>query len=78
MTDILLRHDSDNIATLTLNRPAARNALSMGLMEALDAALAAIAGDRAVRGGDHRRQRPRVLRRPRPAGNPRHADPGGL
>jgi enoyl-CoA hydratase/carnithine racemase len=48
MTDILLRHDSEHIATLTLNRPAARNALSMGLMEALDAELAAIAEDRTV------------------------------
>ena len=49
MTDILLRHDNEHIATLTLNRPAARNALSMGLMEALDAELAAIAEDRAIR-----------------------------
>jgi enoyl-CoA hydratase/carnithine racemase len=49
MTDILLRHDSDNIATLTLNRPTARNALSMGLMEALDTQLAAIATDPAVK-----------------------------
>jgi enoyl-CoA hydratase/carnithine racemase len=49
MTDILLRYDSDHIATLTLNRPAARNALSMGLMEALDAELAAIAEDPGVR-----------------------------
>jgi enoyl-CoA hydratase/carnithine racemase len=49
MTDILLRHDSDNIATLTLNRPAARNALSIGLMEALDAELAAIGEDPSVK-----------------------------
>ena len=48
MTDILLRDDRDNIATLTLNRPAARNALSIGLMEALDAALAAIGEDRSI------------------------------
>ena len=41
--DALLRHDSDGIATLTLNRPAARNALSMGLMAALDAGLTQIA-----------------------------------
>jgi enoyl-CoA hydratase/carnithine racemase len=47
-TDIILRHHDGNIATLTLNRPAARNALSMGLMEALDAALAAIADDNSV------------------------------
>jgi enoyl-CoA hydratase/carnithine racemase len=48
MTDILLRHDSDNIATLTLNRPDARNALTMGLMEALDAELTAIENDPTV------------------------------
>src|SRR5882757_6020116 len=45
----LLRHDRDGIATLTLNRPAARNALSLGLMQALDAALAGIATDPATR-----------------------------
>jgi enoyl-CoA hydratase/carnithine racemase len=49
MPDILLRHDGDNIATLTLNRPGARNALSIGLMEALDAELSAIADDRTVK-----------------------------
>jgi enoyl-CoA hydratase/carnithine racemase len=49
MTDILLRHDQDGIATLTLNRPAARNALSIPLMEALEAALESIQGDPAVR-----------------------------
>ncbi|MGD0107296.1 MAG: enoyl-CoA hydratase [Rhodopila sp.] len=49
MTEILLRHECDGIATLTLNRPAARNALSMGLMEALDAELAGIADNRGVK-----------------------------
>ncbi len=49
MSDILLRHDSENIATLTLNRPAARNALSIGLMEALDTALQTIAEDASIR-----------------------------
>jgi enoyl-CoA hydratase/carnithine racemase len=49
MTEILLRHDSDAIATLTLNRPAARNALSMGLMEALDDELSAITTDSSVK-----------------------------
>jgi enoyl-CoA hydratase/carnithine racemase len=44
----LLRHDAAGIARLTLNRPAARNALSMGLMQALDDALVAIAADPAV------------------------------
>ncbi|WP_428536927.1 enoyl-CoA hydratase [Rhodopila sp.] len=49
MPDILLRHDSDHIATLTLNRPDARNALSIGLMQALDDELSAIAEDRTVK-----------------------------
>ena len=48
-TDLLLRRDQDGVAWLTLNRPAARNALSMALMRALDAELAAIADDAAVR-----------------------------
>ena len=50
MTDqpILTRDDRDGVATLTLNRPQARNALSMGLMAALDDALAAIGTDPAV------------------------------
>lgn len=46
---LLLRTDKEGIATLTLNRPAARNALSLALMGALDAALAAIATDPEVR-----------------------------
>jgi hypothetical protein len=49
MTEILLRHDSAGIATLTLNRPAARNALSMALMQALDTQLTAIAEDPAIK-----------------------------
>lgn len=46
---ILLRHDKDGVATLTLNRPAARNALSTGLMAALQTEIDAIAADRSVR-----------------------------
>ncbi len=46
---ILLRSDADGVCTLTLNRPAARNALSMALMQELQAALDAVAGDRSVR-----------------------------
>jgi len=46
---ILLRRDQDGIATLTLNRPAARNALSVGLMAEIQDALHAIAGDETVR-----------------------------
>ena len=47
--DILLRSDADSVATLTLNRPAARNALSTGLMASLQTELEAIAEDRSVR-----------------------------
>ncbi len=46
--DLVQRRDAERIAWLTLNRPAARNALSVGLMGALEAALDAIAGDPAV------------------------------
>lgn len=50
MTDnLLLRQDQDGVAWLTLNRPAARNALSAPLMTALEAALDAIAADPAIR-----------------------------
>ncbi|MDT8344344.1 MAG: enoyl-CoA hydratase [Thermohalobaculum sp.] len=49
MADILLREDAGGIATLTLNRPEALNALSEELMAALQAALDAIATDRGVR-----------------------------
>ena len=46
---ILLRGDGDGVATLTLNRPGARNALSTELMAALQAELDAIAADESVR-----------------------------
>lgn len=46
---VLLRRDADGIAWLTLNRPSARNALSMGLMDALVAELDAISTDAAVK-----------------------------
>jgi enoyl-CoA hydratase/carnithine racemase len=42
MERMLVRHDANGVAWLTLNRPAARNALSMALMEALHAELTAI------------------------------------
>jgi enoyl-CoA hydratase/carnithine racemase len=45
---LLLRHDRDGVATLTLNRPGVRNALSLGLMAALEATLAEIAADPAT------------------------------
>lgn len=46
---LLLRTDADGVATLTLNRPQARNALSVGLMAALQEQLDAIAGDKSVK-----------------------------
>ena len=50
MTDAILHRDDKNaVAWLTLNRPSARNALSIGLMEALDDALIAIAEDHTIR-----------------------------
>lgn len=47
--NILRRADADGVATLTLNRPAARNALSTGLMAALQSEIDAIVGDASVR-----------------------------
>jgi enoyl-CoA hydratase/carnithine racemase len=46
---VLLREDNEGVATLILNRSAARNALSTALIEALAAVLAAIRDDRGVR-----------------------------
>ncbi|MCP4565248.1 MAG: enoyl-CoA hydratase [Bosea sp.] len=46
---ILLREDADGIATLTLNRPEARNPLSEAMLAALSETLAAIASDRSIR-----------------------------
>jgi len=46
---VLLRRDHEGVAWLTLNRPAARNALSVALMTALQAELAAIETDPAVK-----------------------------
>jgi enoyl-CoA hydratase/carnithine racemase len=45
----VLRQDAGGIATLTLNRPAARNALSLALIDALRAHLDTLAADRRVR-----------------------------
>jgi enoyl-CoA hydratase/carnithine racemase len=45
----LLRRDVDGVAWLTLNRPAARNALSTGLMAEFQKALGAIAADKRTR-----------------------------
>ena len=46
---LLLRNDHDGVTTLTLNRPRARNALSLGLMTALRQALRDIETDDTVR-----------------------------
>ncbi|MGL4728422.1 MAG: enoyl-CoA hydratase-related protein, partial [Bosea sp. (in: a-proteobacteria)] len=46
---VLLRHDAAGVATLTLNRPDARHALSEGLIAALSAELDAITLDESVR-----------------------------
>ena len=45
----VLRTDAGGIATLTLNRPAQRNALSLALIDALQANVDAIGADREVR-----------------------------
>lgn len=46
---LLLREDAGGIAIVTLNRPAARNSLSLAMLEALEDMLAALAEDRSVR-----------------------------
>ena len=46
---MLLREDRDGVGWLTLNRPAARNALSIPLMTALEDALTAVERDSNVR-----------------------------
>lgn len=46
---ILLRADADGVATLTLNRPAQRNALSTALMAELQTQLDAIALDASIK-----------------------------
>ncbi|MCF6272579.1 MAG: enoyl-CoA hydratase [Rhodobacteraceae bacterium] len=49
MNDILLRNDANAVATLTLNRPKALNALSEEMLVALQAELDAIAVDSSIR-----------------------------
>lgn len=46
---VLLREDRDGVATLTLNRPHARNPLSEAMLAGLSQAFAAIAADKAVK-----------------------------
>ncbi|HEX4179333.1 MAG TPA: enoyl-CoA hydratase-related protein [Caulobacteraceae bacterium] len=49
MTDQLLETHADGVATLTMNRPEARNALSSEMQAALTEAVNRLAGDPAVR-----------------------------
>jgi enoyl-CoA hydratase/carnithine racemase len=49
MSELLLKDCKDRVATLTLNRPAQRNALSAALLAELQSALDALAADRSVR-----------------------------
>jgi 2-(1,2-epoxy-1,2-dihydrophenyl)acetyl-CoA isomerase len=49
MTQDLLENIDGNIATLTMNRPEARNALSAGMFEGLSEALPRLANDPAIR-----------------------------
>lgn len=46
---LVLRDDAEGVATLTLNRPQARNALSRALMDALEGELGAVAADETVK-----------------------------
>lgn len=46
---LVLRDDKDHVATLTLNRPAARNALSLQMMDELERAIEQVAKDPDVR-----------------------------
>ena len=46
---ILLRHDEDGIATLTLNRPDKFNALSTELMGLIEQQLDSLSGDKSIR-----------------------------
>jgi enoyl-CoA hydratase/carnithine racemase len=45
---VLLRETVDSVAVLTLNRPAARNSLSLEMLEGMIAAIAATAADQSV------------------------------
>jgi methylglutaconyl-CoA hydratase len=49
MADPVLFRSADGVATISLNRPEARNALSLELITALDEAFRTIASDRSVR-----------------------------
>ena len=48
MTDLVLTEIADGRATVTMNRPGARNALSLELVEALEQAIEAVGRDAAA------------------------------
>lgn len=66
-TDLVLRTDRESVATLTLNRPAALNALSMAMLGALAEQLGVDHRGRLGPRGGRRGGRSRLQRRPRPA-----------
>ncbi|HWP66823.1 MAG TPA: enoyl-CoA hydratase [Candidatus Limnocylindria bacterium] len=47
--ELVLRHDADGVATLTLNRPSTLNALSSDMLAALQSALDRLADDPSIR-----------------------------
>lgn len=49
MADLVLRHDQDGIASLTLNAPQSLNALSRAMLVALQSALSDLAADDSIR-----------------------------
>ena len=59
----------DELALITLDRPEALNALSFALLRDLRHAFDEVAASRCARAADHRRRRPRVLRRRRHQAN---------
>lgn len=48
MSDLVMRHDADGVATLTLNRPDKRNAINRELFRALRAHITALESDGSV------------------------------
>ena len=70
---VLRARDARGVVTLTLNRPQAFNALSEGLLAALQHELDALMQDATSTGAGAGRRRQGVLRRARPARDARAA-----
>ena len=68
MSDVVLLEVSERIATITINRPEARNALNNEVRSLLPTLLREADGRDDVDVLDPHRRRPGVLRRPRPQG----------